>query len=102
MELHRIRRSMNVAHACFDFHTRKQGPTESAAEYMASLRELAPDCNFPAMYLNCALAKRIVCGCHCMKAHERMHLVDPNLDGYLRILESDEAVQEDSAVIASS
>ncbi len=35
------------------------------------------------------------------RAHEQMLLVDPELDEYLRLLQSDEAVQEDSSIIAS-
>ncbi|MCP4540096.1 MAG: hypothetical protein GY832_23405, partial [Chloroflexi bacterium] len=71
----RFRCSTNVARACFDFHTCRQGPNENAAEFVASLRELAPDCAFPATYLNHTLAERIVCGCHSTRACERMLLV---------------------------
>ncbi len=97
----RFKRTTNVARACFDFHTRRQGPTESAAEFIAALRELAPDCSFPADYHNRALVEQLICGCYSSKARERMLLIDPNLDEYLQILESDEVVQEDSQIIAS-
>ncbi len=98
---HHFKWTTNVARACFDFHMRRQGPTESAAKLIASLRELAPDSNFPTDYSNRTLAEQLVCGCHSSKACERMLLIDPDLDAYLRILESDEVVQEDSKIIAS-
>ncbi len=75
----------NVACACFDFHMRQQGPVESVAEFVASLRELAPDCYFPADYNNRALAEQLVCSCYSSKACE----------------ESDEVVQEDLKIIAT-
>ncbi len=73
----------NIARACFDFHTWRQGPMESVAEFVASLRELGPDCNFLADYNNHALAKQLVCSYYSSKAHECMLLIDPDLDEYL-------------------
>ncbi len=96
-----FKRTTNVTRACFDFHMWRQSSTESAAEFITPLRELAPNCNLPADYHNRALAEQLICGCYSSKAHERMLLIDPNLDEYLHILESDEVVQEDSQIIAS-
>ncbi len=96
-----FKRATNVTRACYDFHMRQQGPTKSMAEFITALQELAPDCSFSADYTNRALAEQLVCGCYSSKARERMLLVKPNLDEYLRILESDEVVQEDSRIIAS-
>ncbi len=47
---------VTVACAVLDFQERSQGTRESAADFVAALRELAPDCAFPATYLDRALA----------------------------------------------
>ncbi len=77
---------------------------ESVGEFVVALRELALDCQIPADYLSHELALQIVSGCYSVKAHERMLIIDVNLEQYLAILESDEAVREDLAAfsVASS
>ena len=45
----------------YNFHIRKQSPTESTSEYVAELRRLASTCDFGA-FLDEALRDRLVCG----------------------------------------
>jgi len=52
----------------FYFHSRRQGPTETIAQYMAELRRLATHCDFGA-YLNDALCDHLVCGLSNAKRH---------------------------------
>ncbi len=89
-----FQRPKTIARARFDFRNRQQGPSETAA---------APACQFPANYLDSALAEQILFGCHSVKAHERMLLIDPlTLDEYQKVLKSDKAVHEDSAVFSAT
>ncbi len=102
----RFHRPASISRACLDFQNRRQGSTESAADFVAALRELAPECQFPATYLDRALAQQILAGCRSTKARERMLLHNPDqaadLTEFIRILDSDEAVQHDSALFAAA
>ncbi len=76
--------SPSISRACLDFANRRQGSSESAADFLAALHKLAPECRFPATYLNRAIAQQILVGCRSTKARERMLLHEPkagpNLD----------------------
>ncbi len=67
-----------------------------------ALRELAPDCEFPNGTLPRELALQILTGCHSQKACERMLLCPIDLDDYVQILETDEAVKDDAATFAAA
>ncbi len=96
----------SISHACLDFHNRHQGPTESAADFVTALHELASKCCFPASYLDHALAQQILMGCHSMKARERTLLHNPDqerdLTDFICILDSNKAAQHDSALFATA
>ncbi len=51
------------ARARLDLHNRWQGAQETAAEFMASLRELLPDCRFDAEHQLEHLATQVLAGC---------------------------------------
>ncbi len=91
-----------MARACLEFRRRFQGISEAAAEFVAALRELAPDCEFPDGTLPCELALQILTGCRSQKARERMLLRPIDLDDYVQILETDEAVKDDVAAFAAA
>ncbi len=97
-----IRRPTNVAHACLEFQRRFQGPNESATDFLAALREMAPDCEFPDGTLARELVLQVLSGCRSQKACERMLLRPVALDDYTQILETDETVREDSAAFAAA
>ncbi len=90
-----FRRPTNIARACLEFWRRFQGPNESATDFLAALREMAPDCEFPDGMLARELALP-------QKARERMLLHPVALDDYTQILEMDETVREDSATFAAA
>ncbi len=102
----RFYRSPSISHACLDFANHRQGTNESAADFLATLRELAPECRFPATYLDRALTQQILVGCKLPKAREWMlvHVpeAEPNLDAFVKILDSDEAVTKDQQVFSSA
>ncbi len=66
--------SPSISRACLDFVNHRLGSSESAANFLAVLHELAPECCFPATYLNHVIAQQILVGCHSTKAQERMLL----------------------------
>ncbi len=95
-----------ISCACLDFQNRCQGPTESAADFVTAPHELAPECRFPATYLNCVLTQQILTGCCSMNAREHMLLHNPDqtpeLTEFIQILDLDKAVQHDSALFAAA
>ncbi len=99
-------RSPSILHACLDFANRRQSPNESAADFLAALRELAPEYRFPVTYLNRAIAQQILVGCRSTKAREQMLLhepeAEPNLDAFVKISDSDEAVFKDQQVFPAA
>ncbi len=97
-----FKKPMNIARACLDFHQHCQGQSETASEFVSALRELAPDCDFLVDYLKRELALQILSGCHSTKARECMLLAAIDLDEYIKILESDESLQEDSRIFAAA
>ncbi len=66
------------------------------------LRELATDCSFLVDYLNRDLALQILSGCRSMRAWPRMLVAAIDLDEYVKILESDKTMQEESHIFAAA
>ncbi len=64
----RFYHSPSVSRAYLDFANHRQGSTECATDFLAVLRELAPECHFLATYLNRAIAQQILVGCRSTKA----------------------------------
>ncbi len=96
----------NISRACLYFHNHHLGPTESAADLIVTLFELAPECHFLATYLDRALAHQILMGCHSIKARERMLIHNPDqapkLPEFIWILDLDEDIQYDLALFAAA
>ncbi|MCP4546672.1 MAG: hypothetical protein GY835_09445, partial [bacterium] len=84
------------AWARLELHNRRQGAQESAAEFVASLRELLPDCRFDAEHQLEHLATQVLAGCRSDSARKRMLLEENiDLDRFAEILVSEESVARD-------
>ncbi len=86
----------------FDFRLCHRGASESASELVVALRELAPDCQFSNDHFMEELAMQLITGCRSPKVWERMLMQNLELDEYLKILDTDEAVRGDSAAFSAT
>ncbi len=86
---------VNTACAIWDLRHRQQRGTESASEFLATLRDIIPDCGYDAPSSWKELALALLLGCRSESAQLEMLKVEPELDAYFRILESDEQSQVD-------
>ncbi len=77
-----FKRPINTARAIWDLHHRQQGSTESAAEFLAGLREIIPDCGYDAAGLKKELAHVLLLGCRSETAQLEMLKIEPDLDTY--------------------
>ncbi len=97
---------MGFGGSCLRLANCCQGPAESAAGFLTVVHELVPECQFPAMHLDCAIAQQILVGCRSTKVHERTLLhespADPDLDAVAKILDSDEAISKDQQVFSAA
>ncbi len=98
--------SPSILHACLDFANHHQGLNESVTNFLAMLRELVPEYQFPATYLDCTLAEQILVGCRSRKVREWMLLLhapeaEPNLDAFVKIMDPDEAMAKDQQVFST-
>ncbi len=97
-----FRRPINTARAIWDLHHRTQGSTESAAEFLSGLRDIIPDCGYDAAGSKRELAHALLLGCRSETAQLEMLKLEPDLDVYFRILESDERSKADVHLFQSS
>ncbi len=87
---------------CLELHNRRQGAQESAAEFVASLRELLPDCRFDAEHQLEHLAMQVLAGCHSNAARKHRLLEEQiDLEKFVNILVSEESVVSDMAVFGA-
>ncbi len=91
-------RPASIPHACLELLWQVQGPTETVAEFVTALCEIAPDCQFLDPGLQEMLAQQMLHGCRSSEARCCMLIPDLSADDYLHILESEEHIAEDSAV----
>ncbi len=86
---------VNTARAIWDLRHRQQGGTESASEFLATLRDIIPDCGYEAPSSLKELALVLLLGCRLETVQLEMLKIEPELDAYFQILESDERSQAD-------
>ncbi len=93
---------VNKAYARLDLSQRRQGPHESASEFLSALHELAPDCQYTAPQFKEVLALQILAGCRSEDA--RMHMLWAEMDQntYEDILRSEECTTSNSAAFSAA
>ncbi len=84
-----FQRLVNTACAIWDLRHRQQGVTETAAKFLATLRDLIPDCGYSTIEAKRELALSLLLGCYSETAQLEMLKLEPDLDTYYHIPESD-------------
>lgn len=100
-------RPVNPVRAEYEFRSRRQGPTESAADFLTALRTLYVDC--ATLCSNGAEAKKLedhnlamqlAIGCYSRKTQEKLlQLPDVDLNTFYSAMQADESALEASATI---
>ncbi len=97
-----FQRPVNTAHAIWDLRHCQQGATETAAEFLAALRDLIPDCGYSTVEAKKELTLSVLLGCYSEMAQLEMLKLEPDLDAYYCILESDEQSKADVHIFQNS
>ncbi len=90
---------VSIPHACLTFQEWIQGPTETVSELITALHELATDCRFTDPGSQEMLVHQMLAGCQSKEVKWWMLLCNLNADDYLHILETEEHIMEDIAVL---
>ena len=92
-------RPTNPVRAEFEFRSRKQGASETVAEYLTALRTLHVDCNRQAEETH-NLAMQLALGCYDRRTQEKLLTeTTVNLNRFIQIMQADETAHASSAAI---
>ncbi len=104
-----FQRPVNLVRAEFDFRNRRQGPTESVADFLTALRTLYADCDTSSISSDGAvrtkiqdhdLAMQLAIGCHSRRAQEKLLLeTSVELNKFVQIMQADESATETSSAM---
>ena len=89
----------NPIRAEYEFHSRKQGATETVTEYLMAPGTLHIDCERPDQELH-NLVMQLALGCHDQRTQEKLPTeTTVDLDRFIQIMQADETAQASSAAI---
>ncbi len=97
-----FQRPVNTACAIWDLQHQKQGATETAAEFLAALRDLIPNCGYSTIEAKKELALSLLLRCHSETAQLQMLKLEPDLNMYYHILGLDEWSTADVHIFQNS